>query len=650
MRCKFLFAGAVALALASCSNASAFKSGSTVNVDGTYYYIPAIPVSSLAVGQDQLKTACSPGDDFIPLTVMTGDFNTFDATALKTEVSKYIAADDVFSAGFLQAIYLISTTPAELHTSLTPTLSGYGNKLFMVSLTSNSSMATTSCSSELPTGPHFLHAYTGAVYQAYRLYSDYEGAFTEGTIAGTDGNFSTMSASIPGVQSPTIGVPSRLYYTKTDAQPLAGVRLGVKDIYDVAGTRRGCGNRAYYDLYPERLTTAPAVQKLLDAGAILVGKMKTSQFANGEMATADWVDYHSPFNARGDGYNDPSSSSSGPGAGIGAYDWLDLGLGSDTGGSIRNPAQVNGAFGNRPSHGLVTLDDVMPLSPLMDTAGLITRDASLLKTAGHVLYSSNLSTFTSFPKKLYTSGFPVNITSEADTVLFDFVSKLEAFLGTNASVLDYDSMWASSPQAASTNASTLSDLLALTYPTLIGKQQYALFGAPFITDYEAAHDGRHPFLDPNPLVRWTWAQTNATTLEEGINNKTIFMDWWNSEVVKTDSETCSDSLLLYPGTLATPNPRNVYIDPPKIPAGWSVQNIAIMAGVPDMVLPIGQAPYNSTISLHEEQLPVAIDIIAAPGCDAVVFELAEQLQQAGIINAPKAGSTMYRREVSARLE
>lgn len=87
--------------------------------------------------------------------------------------------------------------------------------------------------------------------------------------------------------------------------------------------------------------------------------MKTSQFANGESATADWVDYHSPFNARGDGYSDPSSSSSGPGAGIGAYEWLDLALGSDTGGSVRNPAQVNGAYGNRPTHGLVTLDNVV---------------------------------------------------------------------------------------------------------------------------------------------------------------------------------------------------------------------------------------------------------------------------------------------------
>lgn len=61
------------------------------------------------------------------------------------------------------------------------------------------------------------------------------------------------------------------------------VRLGIKDIYDIAGVRTSCGNRAYYDLYPERNVTAVAVQRLIDAGAIIVGKMKTSQFANGEV-------------------------------------------------------------------------------------------------------------------------------------------------------------------------------------------------------------------------------------------------------------------------------------------------------------------------------------------------------------------------------
>jgi hypothetical protein len=139
---------------------------------------------------------------------------------------------------------------------------------------------------------------------------------------------------------------------------------------------------------------------------------------------------------------------------------------------------------------------------------------------------------------------------------------------------------------------------------------------------------------------------NQTTLEEGVNKKTIFMEWWNSEVIKTDPEMCSDSLLFYPGTLATQNYRNVYLEPPVIPAGWGIYSEVIFAGVSDVVLPstfsfqsqlgrradekclVRQVPYNSTITLHEEVLPIAVDIIAAPGCDAVIFELAVQLEKA----------------------
>ncbi|KAF4626882.1 hypothetical protein G7Y89_g11275 [Cudoniella acicularis] len=379
-----------ALAVAVVANGLSTKSGTILNVNGIYYYVPAVPVSSLGTSYDELKTATTPGEDLILMTVMTGDFTTFDSSALESEVASYTASDDFFNVAFLQAVYLISTTPSELHTSLTSTLSAYGNKLFMI-----------------PTGPYFVSAYTGDIYQAWRLYSNYEGAFTEGTYESASGNFSTLSAAIT-------------------------IRPGIKNIYDVAGTRRGCGNRAYFNLYPEKNDTAPAVQKPVDAGAIIVGKMKTSQFANGEMATADWIDYHSPFNARGDGYSDLSFSS-GPGAGIGAYSWLDIALGSDTGGSIRNPAQVNGCYGNRPTHALVTLDNVMPLSPLMDAVGFLTRDATLWEAASEALYTTNLSTFTTYPKTLYTTLFPTDATTEAETILLSILSKLEACLGVNSS-------------------------------------------------------------------------------------------------------------------------------------------------------------------------------------------------------------------------
>lgn len=56
-------------------------------------------------------------------------------------------------------------------------------------------------------------------------------------------------------------------------------------------------------------------------------------------------------------------------------------------------------------------------------------------------------------------------------------------------------------------------------------------------------------------------------------------------MIKSDPETCSEGLLLYPGTLAEPNYRNQYFESPGIPSGFGVSSISIMAGVPDMVLP-----------------------------------------------------------------
>lgn len=228
--------------------------------------------------------------------------------------------------------------------------------------------------SKFPPGPYFVSR-TGDVYQPWRLYGDISEAFTQpltpAAVAVEGGSYVPLPATVPGIDSPGVAVPSRLYYTKTAEKPLAGVRTAIKDIYDVAGVRTSDGNRAYYGLYPPRTKNALTVQRLIDAGAVLVGKIKTSQFANGEVATVDWVDYHSPFNPRGDGYQDPSSSSSGAGSAIASYPWLDLALGSDTGGSIRGPSQVSGVYGNRPSHDLVPLTGAMPLAPELDTPGFL---------------------------------------------------------------------------------------------------------------------------------------------------------------------------------------------------------------------------------------------------------------------------------------
>ncbi|KAL2062537.1 hypothetical protein VTL71DRAFT_6803 [Oculimacula yallundae] len=639
----------LALSLVHYAIALVSPAGHTVVVNGITYYAPPEAVSIISATADQLKSAATTGVDLIPLAVLDDNTSSFTTAVFRSLAGNYTSSDDVFNIGFLQAVYLkhSGTAPATVKYPLGAALTEYATKLFMPSRAYQTSVeaqgySITGWRTELPAGPYFMSTLTGEVYQAYRLYSDVQGAFTEGLKPNSDGTFSVLSASVSGVQSVTVGVPSKLYFTKTAAKPLAGVRVGIKDIYDIAGVKTSCGNRAYYDLYPERSETATAVQNLIDAGAVVVGKMKTSQFANGQSATSDWVDYHCPFNPRGDGYQDPSSSSSGPGAGIAAYEWLDLTLGSDTGGSIRGPSGVNGCYGNRPSTGLVSLDNTMPLSPDMDTAGFLVRDPLLWHAAAKALYKDSInSNFTSFPKKIITTGFPTSATSEAGTILLDFLAKLTTFLNATTSTLDVNSLW-STTRPVEAGGDTLSQFMGTVYPILISQQQYKLFTLPFYSDYAAAHDGRRPFINPVPLTRWAYGQTFPATAEaEALANKTVFTNWWKGNVVLESRESCSESILLYPGASGSPNYRNTYRSAPGAPTGFSIGRVSNFAGVPDIVYPLGQASYQSTVTLKTEFLPVTVDLVAAKGCDGMLFELAAALNKAGILTTPKTGSLAF---------
>lgn len=315
MLCAFhLLSAVAAVNLFRATFSFSFTStGQTVELDGIPYYLPGEPVMTIGTYGPLHRKAESSGG-LTPLTVVTTSGPGYsDVTGV---ISNWTSIDDVFSNGFLEAVYI-------QYTGASPYV-GRGINGTAAVYSSYVTDAT-----RIPQGPYFMSS-GGAVYEAWRLYSDFAGAFTETLIPVSDGTYSVLPANIPG-QSLAVAVPSRIYFTKSAEKPLAGVRLGVKDIYDVAGVRTSDGNRAWYHLYPPASAHALPIQRLVEAGAVIVGKMKTSQFANGEEATADWVDYHSPFNPRGDGYQDPSSSSSGPGAGAGSYPWLDLTIGSDTG-------------------------------------------------------------------------------------------------------------------------------------------------------------------------------------------------------------------------------------------------------------------------------------------------------------------------------
>lgn len=163
--------------------------------------------------------------------------------------------------------------------------------------------------------------------------------------------------------------------------PLDGLTFVAKDLIDVAGYVTGGGNPDWARQQKPAARSAPVVDRLLRSGATLVGKTITDELA---FSLEGENEHHgTPVNPRAPDRL-PGGSSSGSAVAVAAK-LADLGLGTDTGGSVRVPASFCGLFGYRPSHGRVSLEGVIRFAPSYDTVGLLTRNAVHLQLAAQCL-------------------------------------------------------------------------------------------------------------------------------------------------------------------------------------------------------------------------------------------------------------------------
>ncbi|MEO9248091.1 AtzH-like domain-containing protein [Citricoccus nitrophenolicus] len=163
----------------------------------------------------------------------------------------------------------------------------------------------------------------------------------------------------------------------TSSGPLDGMTVAVKDLFAVAGHRIGAGIPEYLETAAVEPDHATAVAHLLANGASVTGIAQTDQFAY-SIAGRN-AHYGTPPNPARRG-SISGGSSSGPASAV-ALGQVDIGLASDTGGSIRVPASYQGLWGLRTTHGAVSKNGTLPLAPSFDTIGWITRDASTLRRA-----------------------------------------------------------------------------------------------------------------------------------------------------------------------------------------------------------------------------------------------------------------------------
>lgn len=157
--------------------------------------------------------------------------------------------------------------------------------------------------------------------------------------------------------------------------PLAGLTVAVKDLFAIKGYRIGAGNPAFLDAARAETTTAPAVTDLLRGGASLRGIARSDEFAYS--IAGDNVHYGTPPNGALPGAL-PGGSSSGPASAV-ATGQAQIGLATDTAGSVRVPASYQGLWGLRTTHGLVPRQGLLPLAQSFDTVGWLTRDGATLQ-------------------------------------------------------------------------------------------------------------------------------------------------------------------------------------------------------------------------------------------------------------------------------
>jgi amidase len=184
-------------------------------------------------------------------------------------------------------------------------------------------------------------------------------------------------------QAPALADPfvERFVIEPTNDGELRRATFAVKDLFDVAGHRTGCGNPTWAATHAPASSNAPVVQLLLQAGARLMGKTRTDEMAY----SIEGRNFHegaprnpaAPLRLTG-------GSSSGAASATAAAE-VDFAVGTDTAGSVRVPAAWCGLMGLRPTHARVSAAGLTPLAPSFDTVGWLARSSAMMRKVGGVL-------------------------------------------------------------------------------------------------------------------------------------------------------------------------------------------------------------------------------------------------------------------------
>ncbi|RBP78237.1 amidase [Marinomonas rhizomae] len=372
--------------------------------------------------------------------------------------------------------------------------------------------------------------------------------------------------------------------------PLSGLRLAVKDLFHMVGRPTSAGNPTWLATHPIPTKTASSVTALLDAGATFCGKTITDELAyslNGQN-----IHYGTPSNPVTPNRL-PGGSSSGSAVAV-SSDLADIGLGTDTGGSIRVPASYNGLFGLRPTHGVIPSDNMVALAPSFDTVGWLTRDLeTLARTAATLLKRK--------PSKAFNNILIAKNLIDQVAHVKELKSQLQTwreqgyFLKESSVVID-TKVWKTSE----------------TFRTLQGAEIWHEHGK-WINDLKGlAEVDTSSVFAPDIQQRFDWCQTiSSADIAAAKQQRQRFTDWLENEI--------EESVLIIP---TTPGLAPLFDAPDDELAAYrnqlmDITAIAGLAGLPQLHLPV--------CTLHGA--PCGLSLVGSKGTDLALIEFAKTLME-----------------------
>ncbi|RDA91780.1 hypothetical protein CP533_2844 [Ophiocordyceps camponoti-saundersi (nom. inval.)] len=473
----------------------------------------------------------------------------------------------------------------------------------------------------LPSGPYFLQGPN--LHQAWRLYDDTADAFALGILPENvtqTSSFREVDLLSESGAHKSVAVPSRLYYPRmSEEKPLSGLRVAIPDSMALKGVPTSLSSRAWRSLAPSAAdTTAALAQRLMDLGAVVVGKTKSSQFASGR----EWIDEQAPWNPRADGYQRVIGGATGAGAALASYEWLAAALAVE--GRIDGLGLSHALFSLRstpasiPLNGthfyelyLSTIFWTLTTDRLYDTIGLMGRTlAGLSRIASALLTNPNGSSDNPPPPKRIVWPVDAEVPEDDHKLAPLFLRILERESDHKVERVNMTAAWAEHPP---------SEAKGQSLHAYIKDSAFRSFCYDFYHEYDDFRNAyqesyqKTPYSEATIKYRWEIGKNvSKQQYDEHQKRLAVFRKWFDTNIAAQTVSSDGWTAVVVPLSSEGPTYRD---EPPATPSRPDGLLLPWMLRAPEVRVPFAHLPYESRISGKKEYRAVYGSVMGPPGGD-----------------------------------